>query len=487
MPTPPPAADPTAGPAPAPTPTVIRFTPRGGALALFRCRAPEVLLAGPAGTGKSRACLEKLHALAWRYPGCRILATRKTLASLTGTGIVTYREKVLHPAEGVAFFGGNKAEPAAFRYPNGSRLVVGGLDRATKIMSTEFDFAYVQEATELTENDWEMIVTRLRNGVAPYQQLIADCNPEGPQHWLRRRAAAGRLLIIESRHEDNPLYWDAAQARPTPAGASYFARLDSLTGVRYRRLRLGQWAAAEGVVYDAWDRAVHLVDRFPIPPDWPRYIAVDFGYRNPFVAQWWAEDPDGRLYRYREIYRTGRLVEDHARDMLALMGVRWRTTPAGERVQDWTTAEPRPVAVICDHDREDRATLERHLGLPTVPAYKDVATGIQAVQARLRVEPDGRPRLLLLRDSLVEVDPDLRDAKRPLCTEEEVEGYVWDERAGRRRGEEPLKQDDHGLDALRYAVAYRDLADRAGRFLDDGDAGDRADRADRDDRFPHVF
>jgi predicted transcriptional regulator len=40
---------------------------------------------------------------------------------------------------------------------------------------------------------------------------------------------------------------------------------------------------------------------------------VDFGYTNPFVMQWWAEDPDGRLYLYREIYRTRRLVEDHAK------------------------------------------------------------------------------------------------------------------------------------------------------------------------------
>ena len=31
--------------------------------------------------------------------------------------------------------------------------------------------------------------------------------------------------------------------------------------------------------------------------------SVDFGFTNPIVIQWWAEDPDGRLYLYRELYR----------------------------------------------------------------------------------------------------------------------------------------------------------------------------------------
>src|SRR3546814_17992160 len=76
---------------------------------------------------------------------------------------------------------------------------------------------------------------------------------------------------------------------------------DLLTGVQRQRLLDGRWVAAEGIIWPEFDPAVHLVDRFDIPDDWTRYWTVDFGYIHPFVAQGWAVDPDGVLYRYRDL------------------------------------------------------------------------------------------------------------------------------------------------------------------------------------------
>jgi phage terminase large subunit len=160
---------------------------------------------------------------------------------------------------------------------------------------------------------------------------------------------------------------------------------------------------------------------------------------HPFVCHWWAIDGDGRLYRYREIYMTGRLVEDHAREMRRL-----------------SAGEPDPIAVVTDHDAEDRATLERHLGMSTTAAIKTVKPGIQAVQSRLRPQADGRPRLFLIRDARVERDQTLADKHLPTCTEEEFDGYVWDPRR-----EVPVKENDHGMDGVRYGCIY----------FDDGSAG----------------
>ena len=417
-------------------PTVLTYTPRGAAREVFVRRDPEVLLSGPAGTGKSRSCLEKLHLCASKYPGMRALMARKTLISLTSTTLVTYTRKVLHPLDGVQFFGGSAQEPPQYRYPNGSRLVVGGMDKPSKIMSSEYDVIYTPEATELTENDWESCTTRLRNWVMPYQQMLGDCNPDAPHHWLKKRADAGRLAMLESRHEDNPEPF-TEDGIVTARGMDYIGKLDALTGVRLLRLRRGIWAAAEGMVYDGWDAALHLIDRRDIPKEWPRYWVIDFGYTNPFCWQAWAEDPDGRLYRYREIYMTQRLVEDHAKQIL-----------------EETKGDPRPRAVICDHDAEDRATFERHAKVKTTAAHKSVSPGIQAVASRLKRAGDGRPRLFLLRDSLVERDQQRVDAGLPACTEQEIEGYVWDTSSGRKKGEEPVKRDDHGMDALRYMVAH---------------------------------
>lgn len=409
-------------------------------------------MSGPAGTGKSFACMQKLHHMALLNPGMRALIVRKTLASLGSTGLVTWREHVVPEAVAAGllkFYGGSPQEAAAYRYSNGSTVVVGGLDRPTRIMSSEYDIVFVQEATELTEEDWESITTRLRNGKVSFQQLIADCNPSTPTHWLKVRCDRGVTTMLESRHEDNPRLFHGGEL--TEEGASYLSKLDALTGTRHARLRLGKWVSAEGIIYEGYDPAVHLIDRFDIPAEWPRYWAIDFGYTNPFVLQCWAADPDGRLYLYREIYWTGRLVEDHAKTILAAV-----TDKDGR----WT--EPRPVSIVCDHDAEGRATLERHLGMPTKAAMKAVTEGIQAVQSRLLTAGDGKPRLFLLRDSVIRRDESLADARRPTSTVEEMLGYVWDLGIGKAPKEAPLKVDDHGMDAMRYLVVDRDMGPRAG-------------------------
>jgi phage terminase large subunit len=447
------------------------YRPRGAAKQLFASRAPEILVSGPAGTGKSRACMEKLLLQALKYPGMRALIVRKTAVSLGSTTLVTWREHVAKEAIAagiVWFYGGSREEAAQYRFANGSSITVGGLDRPGKIMSSEYDISYVGEAIELTVTDWEAITTRLRNGVMPYQQLIADTNPDVPHHWLNLRCDTGQTLKLESRHADNPVYVND-DGTYTERGEDYIVgKLAKLTGPRRDRLYLGKWVSAEGVIYDGYDPAVHLLDRFPIPPEWPRIWSCDFGWTNPFVMQWWARDPDGRLILYREIYRTQRLVEDHAKDIIAACTKRDPdyVHPAGEERlpymgRIWT--EPKPTAIICDHDAEGRATLEKHLGMATKPALKTVTEGIQAVQARLKLAGDGKPRLYLCRDAVVYVDKALADAGKPTCTNQEILGYVWSDSV---RKEEPVKLDDHGMDCGRYLVADEDMAPRFGvRFF----------------------
>lgn len=458
------------------TATVVRYEPRGAALEMFRSTASEILLSGAAGTGKSVAALMKLHLTCLHTPGVRALIVRKTHASLTASTLVTFRQRVA--AEAIAagivrFYGGSAQEPAAFRYTNGSVIVVGGLDRATRLLSTEYDLCFVDEAIETTAEDLDTIVTRLRNGKTSRQQLIMATNPGPPTHHLKQRANAGRCQMLYSRHEDNPRLY--AGGEWTEYGRAYLERLDSLTGARKERMRWGKWVAAEGLVYEAWDPAVHVVEPFEIPQDWTRWWSVDLGFVNPTVIQFWAEDRDGRLYLYREMYRTKMLVEDHAREVLrAVQRCARHCQPTRKRGHDcWTCrecvtewTEPKPRAVITDHDAEDRATLEKHLRLSTTAARKSVSDGIQAVQARLKPAGDGRPRLFLVRDALVGRDPELDAAKKPCSTEDEISGYVWDRgTAAQQAGEKPakdapLKLNDHGMDAMRYVVAERDLGGR---------------------------
>jgi phage terminase large subunit len=410
--------------------TVQKGEFRGGNLAVQTCADAEIVLIGPAGTGKTYANLVMLNRELWRHPNLRVLIVRQVRADLAQSVLVTFERDVLGYGHPICQ-GATREHRQAYYYPNGSMIALAGMDRPGKVLSSEWDIIYVPEATQLSENSWEMLGMRLaRASNYPHPRLIGDTNPDSPHHWLKRRIDAGLTTGLYTRHEDNPLFHDGT--RWTEQGELYLSRLNRLTGVRRARYLEGKWAQADGMVYDGWDDAVHVIDPFEIPADWLRYRAIDFGYSNPFTCQWWAQDPDGRLYLYRELYRTQRLVEDHAADIQRL------------------SAQERIVFTVADHDAEDRATLHRH-GIITRPANKAVLAGIQAVQERLRVQDDGKPRLFVFRNALAEFDPLLNEEgnKRPTCLLQEISGYVWANKATR---EEPVKQDDHGLDAMRYMV-----------------------------------
>lgn len=413
----------------------IDYRPYGAVRTAWLAKEREVLVSGPAGTGKTRGLLELVHLRALKHPGSRSLITRKVRVFLTQTALVCFNKEVRPELDGVIW----RTTEQEYRYPNGSVVVVGGLDKeGQRVFSGQYDQVYVNEAIELSEADWENLTTRLRNGRMPRQQIIADTNPSFPTHWLKKRCEAGHCRLINSRHEDNPTLWDGASW--TPHGLEYIATLDALTGPRKLRLRHGRWVQAEGVVYPQWDPEKHVIERASlpggdVPVEWPRVWAVDFGFTNPFAWLECAIDGDGRLYVVRQIYHTRRTVAVHAR-----------------RIRELTERSPPPVGIVCDGaDAEGRATLEGELGYPTMAAAKTRTKklGIQAVAERLKPAGDGRPRLFVLADSLDEADGELLDAKKPTRGEQEFDCYVWDPRPG---FEEPVDRDNHFCDALRYLV-----------------------------------
>lgn len=439
------------------------YAPQGRMSRLWDCRGVrEVMISGPAGTGKSRGILEYLYVLANLHPKLRILIARLTRKSLTETTLVTFEDEVV-PGRPAWMTNQKRRVRQSYELPNGTEIVCGGLDDTAKIMSSQYDVIYIPEAREVEEAAWEDLMSRLRNGKLPWQQIIGDTNPDGPSHWILQRAASGSMTLIETRHDDNPRYWSARDDDWTDEGREYVTGvLEQLTGVRYKRLRMGLWVGAENLIYDLWDPAVHVIDSFEIPDEWVRIRAIDFGFTNPFSCLWGALDEDRRLYIYRELYGVQRLVRDWAHTIHDLS--------VGERYQ----------ATVTDHDVEGRGDLDAHLGHDEVhcrvvgvsgaaswtsPAIKDVQPGIERVSQRMKRAGDGDPRIFVFRDALVERDPLLVDAKEPCGLLEELPRYVWRKVRTQTHGEvmteEPLKLRDHSLDGLRYMVMHLDGGDEA--------------------------
>ena len=414
--------------APAPK---THYRPYGAAEKVWTCRDREILCDGPSRTGKTRGLLEKGLLAAMKYPGARILLIRKSRASMSETVLQTFEDHVLPspcPWKGEASRGFREK----YTLPNGSEIITGGMDHTLKIMSSEYDLILGFEATEFSESDIELLITRLSNGKMPYQQIILDCNPAGPQHWILKRVASGKMTRFPSRHQDNPRWFRNGEW--TPEGMTYLSGLDSLTGARKARLKDGKWVSAEGIVYPEFDATVHIIDQMPKGwESWPKRRAIDFGFNDPFVCLWGAVQDDA-LYIYREWYRSGMIVEDHAAKILELS--------RGEGYE----------LTVADHDREDRETLHRH-GVETVPAVKDIDTGINGVKSRLLPGANGKPRLYILRSCLVEIDHDLQDKHRPTCLIDEMDCYAWKQHRDGNSKDEPVDRDNHAADALRYLCA----------------------------------
>lgn len=415
----------------------VPYTAYGGAAELWLAeRDAEVLLDGPANTGKSRAALELVVGMLEDHDGARAALVRKTRVSLTQSALVTLETKVLADGRDESLLavplalGPGRANRQSYEFANGSELVCCGMDNPTRLYSTEWDMIYVQEATELTLNEWESMHRGIRWKHMPRQQLLGDCNPDAPSHWLNQRCLAGKTRRILSRHADNPTLTRAE-----------LARLAALTGVRRQRLYLGLWTAAEGQIWENWDAATHIVHTTP-PLSW--YIgAVDWGFRKPGVHQVWGVDADRRMYLVEEVYRTGWTIDEWELQVRRL-NEKWR-------VKTWL-ADPSEPGYIEQY---------RRAGIYVREANNERRPGFDCVRDRLTVQKDGRPRLYVLADCRAEWDPALKEAAKPMGLTDEIPEYVW-----RRTKDGQIEKEDsdphcedHACDAARYAAMFLDYND----------------------------
>jgi len=340
-------------------------------------------MSGPAGTGKSLSCFVKLDFCCRQYPGTRVLVVRKTRSSLSDTGLVTFERDVLGYDDPLVTNGPKRPWRKTYDYENGSQIVVGGLDRVEHVLSAEYDLIFIQQAEEATLWDYEVLLTRLRGQALPFRQLLSDCNPESPMHWLKQRCDAGQATLINTQHTDNPLLWDDVRHEWTEFGEEYIGTLDRLTGARKLRLRFGVWVVPEGAIYSLFDEERHKVAAFEPPALWPRIVAID--PVGAFIgALWMAFDPTARVLNvYREYLEPfGPPTGDHVKAVLKLS--------QGETVFAWPGGGP--------SERQARADWQAH-GIPlTEPPVIGVWAQIDRVIELLRdfkiVIHDSCPQLL---------------------------------------------------------------------------------------------
>lgn len=344
----------------------------------------DLLLCGPAGTGKTFGVLRFFHVLARDNAHLRILLLRQERASLAESVLVTYEQAVL-PLDGMQDLaaGAHRKNRHSYRYPSGSEIVVGGLDRATKILSTEWDFVLLNEAIEAREDSWETLFARMnRPGRSSrFGYLMGDTNPGHPGHWLKARCDAGRTVLWTTTHEANPVMFDGRQW--TAKGQAYLDGLDKLTGTRRQRLRLGLWAVGEGLWFDSFDPAKHVTEAADYDPALPLYLGVDPGVHTGAVAF----QVCGEHVRVHLDYLSeGLTAEDNAARIVAALAGR----PFAKGYCDPAGGARNPIGpTVLD--------VYRKAGLPLIPwanTNPSVADSLENVEKRLN--PIGGSPLLAI-------------------------------------------------------------------------------------------
>lgn len=409
------------------------MAPRGAVRQLWHLPPDihEVIVAGPAETGKTFGCCQWLHEKLQEHRGAQAVLVRNAYADLVGSAVQTYTARVLRwetyprgaSPDGVTVFGGNK--PEWFDYPNGSRLWLAGMDNPGKALSSERDYIYANQAEELARRAWETLLTRAtgRAGNVPHPRVFGDCNPGAPTHWILGRAAQGRLLLLHSRHEDNPTLYDD-EGQLTAQGRRTLAVLDGLTGIEYRRLRLGEWVSAEGTVYQLLPE--HLGDNLLVMGK-PVTLAIDPSNGAGPYACLVLQEIGERVLVVDEFYRVGAMDEDLA-DWL-------RAKPYWDQISDGISDPAKPDTI---------ARLSRHLHRPVraKEGRKDIVAQINAVKSLLALDPVTKRAPLVV------------DRDRCPMLVDEFANYAWRRPpAGtpdRNVSDVPEDAHNHCLDALAY-------------------------------------
>lgn len=388
-----------------------------------------ILLTGSAGGGKSHIAAQKLHDFCLRYRGATALVVRKARVSITNSAAEFLQQSVIGDDPRVRHI----PSKSRFEYANRSKLMYTGLDdeeQRKRIRSIGgrggIDIAWMEEATEFEEDDFNAVLARLRGQAAPWRQVILTTNPDAPTHWIYRRLiAGGEARVYYSGASDN-----------THNPGDYIKTLQSLTGVEGDRLARGQWVQASGVVFDTWSDPGTVDDAAEYVPDaGPIYWAMDDGYSagsaphsggrdpntglyvadsHPRVILWVQQRDDGRLCVFKEDYRCLTLSDVHIADALA---------------------QPYPAPDVVAHGPGSAEIRGRLFAAGLMPHQSTANVEESIKELRRAVAPDANGwRRVLVHSRCVQLRA-------------EMMSYRYDAANGK-----PIKQFDHGPDALRGLV-----------------------------------
>lgn len=367
---------------------------------LFKNTSRYLVLYGGAGSGKSKFAGQKVlvQCLLQKH---KILVVRKVANTLRNSCFSMLCSYIYEwGLEGI--FKINKSEMTMTCF-NGSVILFKGIDDPEKIKSIDgITGIWIEEASELSLEDFTQLDLRLRGITEVSKQIILSFNPVSAEHWLKKRffeceAEAKDTSILKTTYLDNRFLDEKYK--------EVLEGLKETNPAYYKVYCLGEWGVLDGLVYEKYK----VVDEMPKDLQLLVY-GVDFGFNHPSAVVLVGFNFD-ELYIKEVFYKTGftsaKMIEHlkHNHNYITkLTGY-------------FETAEP------------DKLQEFREAGFMVQPAKKSIIDGINAVK---------KYRLNITRDSVNLL--------------RELANYTWAKDKEGKSLDMPIDDYNHALDALRYAV-----------------------------------
>lgn len=351
------------------------------------------LIYGGAGSGKSYSIAQWFIVKNITEQNKTFLITRKTLPALKLTAYKLFKELL---SEYRIKYEENKTDLVI--WINSNEVYFKSLDDPEKIKSAEFNYIWGEEATEFTLDDYKQLNLRARRKTNTQNQLFFTFNPIDSFHWLKTSVIdklADNIGVLTSNYRDN-------QFLPQ----DYINELENLKNqdeTYYQVYALGEWGVLKNLIYSNWD----VVDYWPENGD--VFWGLDFGFNNPTALV------ELTLYD-NEIYVRELFYEQHLTNT-DLIGKIKNILPKKSDPIYSDSAEPARIEEI------------KREGFNVKPAEKDVRDGIDHVK---------RYKLHIHKDSVNII--------------KEIQSYKWKEDKDGNIIDDPVKFNNHAMDAIRYAI-----------------------------------
>ncbi len=263
-----------------------------------------------------------------------------------------------------------------------------------------------------------------------------NCNPDGPYHWFKVNWIDKSIGYLGKQRTKE--IQEKAKSENRPDGLKrilylHFTMDDNLslsekikeryrsmyTGVFFQRYILGLWVAAEGIIYDMFDTAKHVIKKAAESFTTAKYVSCDYGTQNATVFLLWQKSVSGKWYCIREFYYSGRDEKKQKTDSEYVT-----------ELKKWL-GEDKIRAIIVDPSAASFIAELRKNGFSVLKAKNDVLDGIRLVGSLLNQCKIG-----------------FYDCCKNTIIE--FASYIWDNKAMEHGEDKPVKQHDHCMDAVRY-------------------------------------